>query len=94
MGGLIGAGLCLDDGGEYACLASVVIGAYIGGVLAVPLGVYAVGASGDQDGSLGSAILGSVLGSARHCVGFVFERHGSWMPGPWPGGQSQQQAGV
>jgi len=64
LGGLIGAGLCLDDGGEFACLGSVVIGAYIGGVLAVPLGVYAVGASGDQDGSLGSTILGSVLGSA------------------------------
>lgn len=67
LGGLIGAGLCFDDGGEFACLGSVVIGAYIGGVLAVPLGVYAVGASGDQDGSLGSAILGSVLGSA---IGF------------------------
>ncbi len=67
LGGLIGAGLCLDGGGKIACLGSVVIGAYIGGVLAVPLGVYAVGASGDQDGSLGTAILGSVLGSA---VGF------------------------
>ena len=67
VGGLIGAGLCSDDGGDFSCLGSVLIGAYIGGVLAVPLGVYAVGASGDQDGSLGSAILGSVLGSA---VGF------------------------
>lgn len=68
IGGLAGAVVCADGDGEFACLGSVIIGGYFGGAAAFGLGVAAVGKSGDQDGSVGAAVLGGVLGAG---VGLV-----------------------
>ncbi len=65
IGALIGGGLCI--GGEESefdrnCDASTIGGAYLGAIATIPLGVRAVGAAGDQTGSLGMTYLGSLIG--------------------------------
>lgn len=67
VGGFAGAGLCVDNGGEdggddFACLGSIVIGAYVVGAVGFGLGVGIVGRSGSQTGSIGAAIGGTLLG--------------------------------
>jgi hypothetical protein len=62
-GGLIGVAVCADDGGEFSCLGSAIVGAYFGGAAMFGLGVYAAGQAGDQTGSLGAAMLGGMLGA-------------------------------
>ncbi len=59
VGALLGAGVC--KGGSN-CEAAAIGGAYVGAVLTIPLGVQAVGAAGDETGSLGMTYLGSLLG--------------------------------
>ena len=56
LGALLGNGVCED------CDHAVIGGAYVGAIATIPLGVRAVGNSGDQTGSLGMAYLGAVLG--------------------------------
>jgi len=62
IGALLGNGLCIGGGENNDCDASLIGGAYVGAVATIPIGVRAVGTSGDQTGSLGMTYLGSLLG--------------------------------
>jgi len=70
LGAVIGVGLTKDScqGQDFCGLGGAIVGGYIGATLAPPLVVYAVGAYGDQTGSLaatyGGALLGGALGLA------------------------------
>ena len=63
LGGYIGYATCTDHSGEWACVGNVVIGGYLGGIVAMSAGVYAVGSLDDQGGSYGSTLGGALLGS-------------------------------
>jgi hypothetical protein len=63
VGGYIGYATCTDHSGEWACVGNVVIGGYLGGIVAMSAGVYAVGSLDDQAGSYGSTLGGALLGS-------------------------------
>ena len=63
VGGLVGALLCVGEGGEFDCLGSALIGGYVIGSMSFGLGVAVVGRSGSQTGSTGAAVGGGLLGS-------------------------------
>jgi hypothetical protein len=50
LGGYLGYATCTDHGGEWSCVGNVLIGGYAGGIIAMSLGVYAVGSIDDQGG--------------------------------------------
>jgi hypothetical protein len=62
VGLLMGAAICEDSG--QSCDAWAIGGAYAGSIAAIPFGVRAAGAIGDQTGSLGATYLGGLLGGA------------------------------
>lgn len=62
-GASIGTGLSNDEG-WFADLGEAIIGYLIGSTLGSSLGVYIIGASGDEKGSFGSTLGGSILGTA------------------------------
>lgn len=63
-GGFLGYSLETAGGcnSEFCGLGGAVIGAFLGGTLAAPLGVYLIGTYGNETGSLGAAYAGSLLG--------------------------------
>lgn len=64
--GLLSAGVCaLTDGGKrsFGCLVPAVAGAYVGGAVGIPLGVWGAGNLMDGDGGLGWTMLGSLSGT-------------------------------
>lgn len=64
IGGFAGAGLCSDNGGDdFACLGSIVAGAYVVGAVGVGIGIGIAGRTGGQTGSIGAAIGGTMLGA-------------------------------
>ncbi|HSK03015.1 MAG TPA: hypothetical protein VK932_17310, partial [Kofleriaceae bacterium] len=60
VGALLGSGVCKRS--SRGCFHARIGSAYVGGIVTIPLGIQAVGASGDQTGSLGAAYLGSLIG--------------------------------
>jgi hypothetical protein len=60
IGALLGGGVCKGSGRD--CDNATIGGASAGGIPTIPLGVQAVGAAGEQTGSLGAAYLGSLIG--------------------------------
>jgi hypothetical protein len=66
LGAVIGVGLTKDGckGEDFCGLGGAIVGGYIGAVLAPPMAVYLVGASGDQTGSVGATFGGALLGGA------------------------------
>jgi hypothetical protein len=52
-----------DCGGEFCGLGGAILGGVAGLAFVTPIGVYMVGSSGDQTGSLGATIGGSVVGT-------------------------------
>lgn len=60
VGALLGGGVC--KGTRDDCDIAAIGGAYVGGIATIPLGVQAVGAAGDQTGSLGATYLGALIG--------------------------------
>jgi hypothetical protein len=66
LGAVIGVGVTKDgcEGEDWCGLGGAIVGGYIGAVLAPPMAVYLVGASGDQTGSVGATFGGALLGGA------------------------------
>lgn len=65
--GVLSAGVCaLTDAGarSFGCLIPAVAGAYLGGAVGIPLGVWGFGNLMDGDGGLGWTMLGSLSGTA------------------------------
>lgn len=64
--GMLGFGLCKAAGGgfeTFGCILPAVVGAYVGGAVGIPMGVWGAGELMGADGGLGWAMLGSVSGA-------------------------------
>jgi hypothetical protein len=64
--GMLGFGVCKAAGGgleTFGCILPAVVGAYVGGAVGIPLGVWGVGELRGADGGLGWTMLGSVSGA-------------------------------
>lgn len=75
-GAYIGYGLETSGGcgGEWCGIGGMIVGGFVGYTLAAPIGVYAVGSSGDQTGSFGWTYGGSLIGGG---VGILLAASGS-----------------
>jgi len=62
IGAVIGSSMANDEG-MFAGLGEGILGYLIGSTLGSSLGVYIIGTSGDDTGSYGSALIGSIVGS-------------------------------